>query len=223
MIVSTMTPEEMLVDARKDMGAILNRCKEPTRKLRKAHLRNRKNDIEHMISWNSPRGNKWLITICYNKRKPLIYTLVWYYDKKGRVSAMICSTTGSALTICPHVIERYGDRYDPVVDPVQRLKVFFADNPSFSFDTKEEIGEDEWEMLVGMNSGLGLGVWKEDSQIIEVRTFVNREMLFSEQKEYMKELDAMRLLQSLTPGQVTEFGKHVNEVIAKHEANNRAA
>lgn len=227
MIVPTMTPEEMLVDARKDMRALLNRCKEPLRKLRKIHLRsNRRNVFEHMLTWSSPRGNNWLVVLAYNKHRPSVYMLVWYYDKKGRLAGMICSATGGAMTICSHVIDRYGERYDPVVDPVQRLKVFFADNPSFSVllqNEKEERTDIDREVHIGINNGLGFGVWQANSDIVHMRTFVDRSMLFEEQEKRVDELDIMRLLQNMNPGQITEFSKHVDAKISELEDNKRAA
>jgi len=222
-----MTPEEMLVDARKDMRALLNRCKEPLRKLRKIHLRsNRRNVYEHMLTWSSPRGNNWMVILAYNKHRPSVYMLVWYYDKKGRIAGMICSVSGGAMTICSHVIDRYGERYDPVVDPVQRLKVFFADNPSYSVllqNEKEERPDIDREVHIGINNGLGFGVWQANSDIVHMRTFVDRSMLFEEQEKRVDELDVMRLLQSMNPGQITEFSKHVDAKISDLEDNKRAA
>jgi len=228
MIVPAMNPEEMLVDARKDMRALLNRCKEPLRKLRKIHLRSdRRNVYEHMLTWESPRGNNWLVVLAYNKHRPSVYMLVWYYDKKGRIAGLICSASGGAMTICSHVIDRYGERYDPVVDPVQRLKVFFAENPSFSvlLQNEKEVRTDiDREVHIGINNGLGFGVWKANSDIVHMRTFVDRTMLFKEQEGRVDELDVMRMLQNMNPGQITEFSKFADKQIAKYEADkNKAA
>ena len=204
MIVRTMTLPEMVADARQDYKALMNKVDSLLPKLRRMHLRDRAETISHLLPWRSPRGNNWLLHFSLRKAGLLMHPLVWSYDARGRIFGLIVTPSGSTYCLDNHLLQRYGERFDPTANPLERLQVFFFENFYYSTETLHERRPNVWEVRVGMNHGLGLGEWDHDTDIIHVRTFVSFGQLFPEQLELMERLDAQRAWDSLTPGQQTE-------------------
>ncbi|MGV9011321.1 MAG: hypothetical protein ACOH13_01900 [Flavobacteriales bacterium] len=204
MIVSTMTIPEMVADARQDYKALWNKVDSQLPNMRRMHLRDRGQMITHLLPWRSPRKNNWLLQFCLRKAGLLMHPLVWSYDAKGRIIAMIVTPEGETTYLDNHMIQRYGERFDPTANPLERLQSFFYENYYYVKETLHELRPGVWEVRVGMNHGLGLGEWDRNTDIVHVRTFVSFGQLFPEQRELMERFDAQRAWDSLTTGQQIE-------------------
>ncbi len=204
MIVARMTLPEMVADARRDYKALWNKVNGLMPQLRRIHLRDRAHTVPHLLPWRSPRKNNWLLHFSIRKAGLLMHPLVWSYDAKGRIFGLIVTPTGSTYCLDNHMLQRYGERFDPTANPLERLQGFFFENYYYSFETMHELRPNVVEVRVGMNHGLGLGEWDRTTDIIHVRTFVSFGQLFPGQVELMERLDAQRAWDSLTPGQQTE-------------------
>jgi hypothetical protein len=206
-----MTLPEMIAEARRDNMAMGNKVYGLMPKLWRRHLRDRRNTISHLEPWRSPRGNQWLLHFSLRKSRPSLNPLVWTYDRKGRIFALIVTPTGSTYHLDNHLIQRYGERFDPTKNPLQRLHSFFLQNHYYATETLHEREPGIHEVRVGMNHGLGLGDWDTNTDIIHVRTFVSFGQLFPEQLELMERLDAQRAWDGLTTGQQQERLRRVEQ------------
>jgi hypothetical protein len=195
---------EMIAEARRDHRALWNKVDGLLPKMRRIHLRDRAHTISHLEPWCSPRKNNWLLHFSLRKAGLLMHPLVWGRDHKGRVFGLIVTPTGSTYHLNAHMIHRYGERFDPTSDPVERLQSFFMENHYYAVEVLHKRGPCEQEVRVGMNHGLGLGRWNTVDDIIHVDTFVSFGQLFPQQWELMERLDAQRAWDSLTPGQQLE-------------------
>jgi len=204
MLVPTMSLPEMVADARKDYKAIWNKVDGLMPRLRRMHLRERGATLSHLEPWRSPRKNNWLLHFSIRKAGPMMHPLVWSYDSKGRIFGLIITPSGSTTLLDNHMIQRYGERFDPTANPLERLQSFFYDNFYYATETLHERSPGVHEVRVGMNHGLGLGEWDTRADIIHVRTFVSFGQLFPEQLDLMERLDAQRAWDSLTRGQQQE-------------------
>ncbi len=204
MLVPTMSLTEMVAEVRRDYKALWNKVDSLMPKMRRIHLRERAHTMSHLEPWRSPRKNNWLLHFSIRKAGPAMHPLVWTYDGKGRIIALIVTPSGSTTVLDNHMIQRYGERFDPTANPLERLQSFFYENYFYSTETLHERSPNVWEVRVGMNHGLGLGEWDRNTDIIHVRTFVSFGQLFPEQLELMERLDAQRAWDGLTRGQQTE-------------------
>ena len=204
MLVPAMSLPEMVAEARRDYKTLWNKVDSLMPKLRGMHLRDRAHTLSHLEPWRSPRKNNWLLHFSIRKAGLLMHPLVWTYDEKGRIFGLIVTPSGSSYCLDNHPIQRYGERFDPTANPLERLKHFFFENFYYSMETLHERSPNVWEVRVGMNHGLGLGDWDQNTDIIHVRTFVSFGQLFPEQLDLMERLDAQRAWDSLTTGQQTE-------------------
>ena len=200
MIVHTMTNAEMIADARKDFPAIGNRIKPLVREARRDMIRTRKDRLI-MTEWRSPRKNNWLLLVIHRKAGPRLYALTWYLDRDKRINAFIMAHEGMVYRISRHVIERYGERFDPTANPLQRLRNFFQENYSYSAECTEQVGEDRFKVQVGMCHGMGLGEWDRKEGLVYINTFVNHGQLFQNQADSMERMDFERLLHQLSASQ----------------------
>lgn len=213
MIVHTMSHAEMVADARKDLKALRNKLDKPLQQLRREHARNPEEPILYLYPWSSPNGNNWLVMIRYAKTSVSTYTMAWFQDEDGRVAGLWTAHKGLSYFIDPQVIERYGEQFDPHGSPVERLQSFFFENYFYAMQVEEQRDEQHWNVSIGMNHGLGLGEWDTTSDIVYFRTFVDHGQLFPEQQQ-MKELDADRLFQMLTPRQRVELANRARSIAA---------
>jgi len=201
MIVHTMTAPEMVTEARKDYEALRRKVEDPLRRMRRESIRN-KQEIWQMIPWRSPKNkNNWLILLHQGKDVPRIYSMVWYHDGEGRINAVWTTHSGLAFHIDRHVIERYGARFNPTANPLERLQSFFLENYFYTVEPVEPEGEDTWKVNIGLNQGMGLGAWDRTTELVYMRTFINHGQLFQQQEDAMERMDLERIMYSLTPGQ----------------------
>lgn len=207
MIVHTMSPEEMVADGRKDFAALYNRTDKPLRLARREMIKTRQ-DVMHLLPWRSPRNNNWLLLVQQRKAGPRIYALAWYYDRDGRINALHMAQRGMVFHLHRHVIERYGDRFDPTAKPLERLQSFWLENHAYSVNPVDKRSEDRYNVQVGMNHGMGLGSWDLGTEIVHVETFINHGQMFTNQLDTMERMDVERMLRDLTPGQRRFFVAH---------------
>lgn len=200
MIIHTMTVPQMVAEARKDMAAMRNKLDKPLRELRREHIKRKEGILCLLPPWTSPNKNNWLLLVHYDGSGPRVYSMAWYLDRDGRINAVLASTKGLAYHIDRHVIERYGERFDPTAAPLERLRGFFLENHFYSCEPTTPEGEGRWKVNVGMNQGMGLGVWDEAASVVYVRTFVNHGQLFKAQADAMERMDIERVLYAMTPG-----------------------
>lgn len=201
MIVHTMTHAEMVLDARKDIQAMRNKCTEPLRKLRRELFASKHDTLLHLFDWKSPNKNNWLVLIRHSKKRSLTLSLAWFPDKEEKLAALWVTGAGIAYYIDSHVFERFGERFDPDQIPLDRLVSFFLENHVFSVEPTAQKGEQLFEVNIGANQGLGLGEWDRSTDIVHWRTFVNHGQLFSNQEVAMERMDWDRVLLDMTPGQ----------------------
>jgi hypothetical protein len=204
MLVHTMTLPELVAEARKDHVAMRNKLDTPLRRARR-ELIHTKQEILHLLPWRSTHGTNWLLLIHQQKNGARIYSMAWYLDRDGRVNALWVARAGMAFHIDRHVIERYGQRFDPTASPLERLQHFFTENYFYSVEPTVQDEHGNWKVNIGMNHGMGLGLWDQENEIVQVRTFVNHGQLFQHQEADMERMDVERLLFSLTRGQRMAF------------------
>lgn len=175
MIAHTMTHEQMVLDARKDIQMLRNQCIEPLRKLRRERLENGSDTLVHLFRWKSPNRNNWLILIRHSTNRTLIHSLTWFHDRDGRLAALWTTGAGISYYIEPSVFTRFGERSDPDETPMERLQSFFLENHLYSFEPTGRITGHRFQVSIGANQGLGLGEWDPRTDIIHWRTFENQE------------------------------------------------
>ncbi len=223
MIVPRMTIPEMVTEARKDYRALWNKVDSILPKMRRMHLRDRAHEQYHMEAWRSPRKNNWLLHFGIRKAGLNMHPLVWTYDTKGRIIALIVTQSDRTTYLDNHMIQRYGERFDPTSNPLERLQSFFYENNYHAVETLHERSPGVWEVRVGMNHGLGLGEWDQHTDIMHIRTFVSYDLLFPNQLDLMERLDAQRAWDALTIGQQTEALNRAKRSEAQQEQRDKAA
>lgn len=205
MIIHTLTVPQMVAEARKDFKAIRNKVEKPLREIRREHIKCKQEILQLLDPWRSPNKNNWLLLLHQTRNGPRMYCMAYYYDRDEKINAIWTTSTGMAFHIAQHVIERYGERFDPTANPLERLQRFFLENYFYAVDIKEAAGEDRWNVSIGMNHGMGLGFWEQNESIVYINTFVNHGQLFQAQADTMKRLDFERLLFRMSPGQRKAF------------------
>ncbi len=201
MIVHTMSHAQMVLDARKDIQAMRNTCIEPLRKLRRELFASEDDTLLHLFDWKSPNKNNWLVLIRHSKKRTMILSLAWFPDKEGKLAALWATGAGMAFYIDPHVFERFDERFVPDEIPIERLQSFFLENHLFSFEPTGQKSEQLYEVSIGANQGLGLGVWDRSTDIVHWRTFVHHGQRFENQEIAMERMDQDRVLVDMSHGQ----------------------
>lgn len=204
MVVHSMTTEEMVLEGRHDFPAMRNKLDGILRSTRRAMIKSRQ-EIGHMVPWRSPRHNQWLLLVHQRKCGPQVFSLLWYYDNHGHINALLMARGGLVFRIDWHVIDRYGQRFDPTATPLERLQGFFFENHHYTVEPTDRRGERGWDVMVGMNQGMGLGSWDQDSELVRIDTFINHGQMFANQLQTMERMDMERTLLNMTPGQRRHF------------------
>jgi hypothetical protein len=208
-----MTHAEMVTEARKDLKALRNMLEKPLRDLRREHLLDIHQPIQHMIPWCSPNLNNWLVMIkCVNSTLS-VYTLAWFPERDRRLAGLWITAKGLSYFIDADVIERYGDHFDPSGSTIDRLQSFFFENHFYAMQVEDQRDEDRWNVSVGLDQGMGLGEWDIASDIVHLRTFVEHGELFEQEKK--ADVRADRLFNLLTHGQRIELGDRLRTIASR--------
>lgn len=200
MIVATMSAEEMVAEARKDFPAIHNKLRDVQRQARRDMIHT-KQDRLHMIRWTSQRKNPWLLLLVQRKKSTALHTLTWFHDRDGGLNAMVLSTAGMVYRLDRHVIERFRERFNPTASDLDRLRDFFVENYTYSCQPTGEGANGKWAVQVGMSQGMGLGYWREGTEVVHVETFINHGQMFNGQLNMMELMDTERILRALPRSQ----------------------
>lgn len=194
MLTHTMSHEQQVLEARKDLPALRNQLVEPVRRLRREFEQYPQGPITHMIAWASPRKNNWLAVIEYDGQRVSTCTLAWYRDRQKRISAIWTTAQGMAYHIAAEVIAGYAGNLDASEDPLERLQSFFFENHRYALQVEEPKGEHHWHVSIGLHAGLGLGEWDTTTDIVYWRELVSfdRSLLEMEPRQRMELYDRAR-------------------------------
>ena len=173
MLIHTMTPEEMVLEARKDLPAVRNKLVAPISRLRKEHGLDPKGELVHLYPWTSPSRNHWLVTLKCGQRGVTIHTLAWYRTKCGRIAAVSLTGRGPAYHIDAEVIDHYGTYAKESETPLERLQSFFFENHAYAMQVEEPYGEHHWKVSIGAAQGMGLGQWDTTTDIVHWQSFIH--------------------------------------------------
>lgn len=222
MIVHTMTPHEMLLDARQDIFALNNKVKPIAAEIERKHrkLRDRSEFFETLVQWRSPRGNNWLLLLRTAKRGSTLTMLVWYRGSDTRLRAMKVDMLNDSTTIhlSAHLLDRYLERFDAGRDPLQRLSDFFMANANMAIEAVEDLGGGRHKVVCGMLHGLALGEGDTNTRTVHLNTFVDYGLLGDEQLELAEALDFRRHLNLLSKGQKNHLMNGVAALLADEQA-----
>ena len=205
MILHTMTPAQLVLEARKDLPALRNKLVAPVIRLRKEHAFDPQGELVHMYPWTSPAKNNWLVVLKCTKRGVSTHTLTWYKAKDGRIAALWLTGRGLSYHIDAAVIEHFAAYADESESPLERLQSFFFENYSYVMQVEEPQGEHHWNVSIGAGQGMGLGQWDTTTDIVHWRSFIHLGDLFPQQHGQHAAMEHERRWFDLSPGQRMEL------------------
>jgi len=205
MLVHTMTHEQMVLEARKDLPALRNKLVAPVSRLRKEHAFDPQGELVHMYPWTSPAKNNWLVVLKCTKRGMSSHTLAWYNTKDGRIAALWLTGRGLSYHISADVIEQFAAYADESETPMERLQSFFFENHTYAMQVEEPQGEHHWNVSIGAGQGMGLGQWDTTTDIVHWRSFIHLGELFPQQHGQAEAMDPEHRWFDLNPGQRLEL------------------
>lgn len=227
MIVATMTPEQVVADARSDLRPLYNKIKPIMHKQERQHRKLKDRGatalVQH-LEWCSPRGNNWLIVLRTIKDDTYVSNMVWYRGRDQRLRATQIGLLSDApcAHFSAHMLERYGQRFNPDDDPVSRLKSFFFENYALSSLPIEDLGDGRCRILCGVMHGLITGYSDMRTNSFEFTTFLDHGRLSRKQWEFADALDMQRHLSSLSPGQRQRLLLDAEKLMAEQEGRRAA-
>jgi hypothetical protein len=217
MIVRSMTPAEVVEDARQDVRALTNKAMPLCRKQeREFRLRPKGEDLhENLISWRSPRRNEWFLVLSTTKKGTNIAAMVRYRGNDDRLRALRLNllNTGPHIHYSAHVLERYCERFDPDLDPIKRLAAFFFANHTPAIQPVKETAPGAYEVMCGMLHGNATGVWHQGANMVELTTFLDHGLLGADQQVLTESLDMHRYFLHFSPGQRAHMLRAIEAVL----------
>ncbi len=205
MIVRSMSPKEVADDARKDLSALVNKLK-PIGKRMERELRVSPKGIDRLeqaIKWRSPRGNEWILVLIRTKRSTDMAGLVRYHGRDARLRAVRVDLLGNGTDIylSAHFFERYFQRFNMDIDPIQRLFDFFSVNHTPTMQGVKELADGTTKIFGSMFHGNATGIWDPAKRLTSFTTFLDQGLLGAEQQALDEALSMKRYFEHFSAGQ----------------------
>lgn len=220
MLNPTLTPAQMVADARKDHKALWNRVNSLLPRLRRVQQRTGEPAVPHLEPWTSPRGNTWLLHFSMRNGGPALHTLVWCTDAQQRLVALLVTPTGTSYSLDHAMVQRLGAEHDPLGDPLEHLQGFFLDNHYYTAEVLPEGTDGDRAVRVTMDQGVGVATWDRTADIIHVEQYASYAQLFPGMRAYAGGPDARLVWDTLSLAQQTE---HLERVLPTGRTKLRVA
>lgn len=189
MIVSTMSIEQVVSEAIRDMPALWNKMREPLHRLQRASKVDKScRGLERLHTYRSHAGNNWLIVVRASKKIISIACYVWYRGTDDCLRLARIHDDGVSYHFSAHLLEQYFVRFNKEPVSLERMKQFVFDN----FDIGAEYDLDSNEVRCGIRHGYLTGRWEIPHRIAQLTTFVDHGKLFRDQIQQMDRLDEQR-------------------------------
>lgn len=197
MITQTMTPHEIVREAKADFDSIWNNSME--RLVRKYNRERTTKKVpkeeNHVCCYpiKSAKKNPWLIYLKkkqYDKKYrglPGIYGVTYYYSKWGLRALEVNYDAVNAYN--GHLFSRYNERLGlSIVQPIDRIKRFFTIGHMRVSKNKPKDKFGRVLNVLPTSEGFALGEEQENGLWVVYKTFISNKMMHHPQREILHEV-----------------------------------
>jgi hypothetical protein len=193
MLVPSMTFAEIRKEIEKDFPILYRKMGYVTKELAKEHHKEiKKNDYVAYFDYCSKYKNHWIYWISITKYKGLYGAMLLYHNGKKR-SAIAVTYELNIIYHTGHFFDRFNERlklgFHSFTEIVQ---YYLAMNNVYRFQELDEIEPDNvYTMFCIIPSGVILGMYNRNLNLIKANTFITNEMMHKDQRdlrEYLRNL-----------------------------------
>ena len=125
--------------------------------------------------------NKWIYIIELKTKNDIFQTFVNYHDTSIGIRAGLMMTNKEIVFFTGHFFKRFAEREKlDIVNPVDKMKRFFAQNPVLNYEVLAELDGGANEIIGKVKSGVVLGI-RNKKKILVCNTYLSNEMLRNDQ------------------------------------------
>lgn len=195
MFVESMSYEEIVREVKSDFTAVDNKCRAQVKAIAKVMRKTNMSSFKKFYDYRSPvNKNQWLYQIAIKDRRSCraeLALLSQFTTHKGYCAVKYFPDSDSTYIIRSHFFTRYNERNEIGLVMPREIMVTFVDENEYFIDQKlEKTGENQHEVFVQMAKGVGLGIWRSDIKLYDIRTFITNSMLKGNQIEISKQIEA---------------------------------
>ncbi len=189
MFVETLTPEEMCLQVQRDYPTVRTKMNLHIDSILKIMRKTSLTSFNKYFEYISPKGhNRWVYKIISNgKRENTQFITICYWRTQKGYAAISYQPTQNRITYyTPHFIERYAQRkhHTTLIKDIKEFMTTFIEENIKVVITGTSPQEDEkQEINMHYKHGLGFGTLYSKLNFIEMRTFINNNMLKGDQVE----------------------------------------
>ncbi len=201
MIVPTMSEKELKSEIVKDQFNAFRFSDHYDKKFRRIVLNARKFPVRTILSYKSPRKNRWFIFYEARSKKEVgdnaRVTFVVTFESPYGLHAVLSSFTNGVNHLViypPHFWRRFRSRCNLVVHGEELIRKFFINNSSYVYSIKDTyIDETSFvrECYGSTADGVALGLISQEGNIL-FKTFITYDMLRGEQIHTFTENERIR-------------------------------
>lgn len=197
MIVGSMKEEEIYKEIMNDFECLQRRSALQGRILQQQLLRKKFISETRLLNFKTAAHNNWSVML---KAEPCCIKTSYYLktlDKKGLAAYAVRIVNDeqgkvqkSLLKYTAHFFERYNERMNlKISESGKVLKHFFRNNFDYASASSKTVKGNLRETEFVFNEGIGLGCINDRKNIIQLKTFISRELL-----SFKKTMTAAKIL-----------------------------
>lgn len=155
-------------------------------------IRCKKKETLTTIHFETKTKNKWRLLVQTSQYSNQVLSYLCFYDEVG-INVYYLTTNLAPLAFLyynTHFFKRYRERMKLNIEKPEDLIKHFIKNNIFMVPHAQENEREKGRVFTRMDSGagLGLGIYHEEGDIFEFKTFVDLSLLTENQKKKMNEI-----------------------------------
>ena len=185
MLLSSMNFKEIWNEINIDLNNVNTKFEYLLMSGRRKCIKSKNKHYKDVISYKSPRNNKWLIFIDVYKKVWYKETLIYYENEDG-INAILVNNDRQLMHVSAHFLKRYKERFlhQENIQTIELIKKYFSENIEITMENNlESINEEKTDKFFLINEGIALGEIEvfNGCQIFYLKTFITPDMLFDDQ------------------------------------------
>lgn len=192
MLVESMTFAEMRKHVLGDVPALTKKMKPHIDAIVKIMRKTKLTQFNKFYEYMTPHSkNRWLYKIERQSKidRTLVITLTYFHTSKGYAAILYNLTSKRIFYFAPHFFDRYCERKLDIKNIKQLLTTFIEENNRLIILPQSEIIDGKQDANVQIKHGMGLGSYHPEIDFVEMRTFINNNMLKGDQVEMSYEVE----------------------------------
>lgn len=186
MLVESMSFNQMRKQVLADIPVLAKKMKPHIDAILKVMRKTNLSRFGKFYEYITPQNkNRWLYKIESNGKieSTHVITLTYFHTSRGYAAILYNLTTKRIFYFTPHFFDRYCERKLDIKNIKQLLTTFIDENNRLIILPKGIIIEGRQNADVQIKHGMGLGSYHPEIDFVEMRTFINNNMLIGDQVE----------------------------------------